>query len=117
MRDDDSPGLCRGEIFGQQAGPGRDGCRVVHAGVDQRPAALFFDRPQIDVVERKRQRHADPANAGCHLAGLPVLEGRQRVAQTVAIDFAGVLALEGLTVGREQRGIGDAIWRACRGDV
>ena len=99
MRDDDASGLVRCQVFCQHSGPGRDGFGVVDAGIDKRPAALLRDGPQVDVVERERQRHADPAHAGRHLAGLAVVKRRQRVAQPVAIDFTAVLTLKHLTVG------------------
>jgi hypothetical protein len=38
--------------------------RRVDAGVDDGPAVLFLDQPQIDVVELEGQRHPQPVDAG-----------------------------------------------------
>ena len=37
---------------------------VVDAAVDDGPAVLVLDQPQIDVVELEGQRHAQPVDAG-----------------------------------------------------
>ena len=36
---------------------------VADARVDDRPAVLILHEPQVDVVERERQRHAEPVDA------------------------------------------------------
>ena len=40
------------------------------AGVDEREAVAVGEDPQVDVVERERQRHADPPHPGGDLEGL-----------------------------------------------
>ena len=37
--------------------------RIAYAGVDDGPSTLVRDDPEVDMVERKRQRHAEPMNA------------------------------------------------------
>jgi hypothetical protein len=62
---------------------------VVDAAVDHRPAGHAVQgvaqQPEVDVVERKGQPHADPAHAGRHFHGFAGLG--QRVAQGV-VEFA-----------------------------
>src|SRR4030095_11265758 len=41
-------------------GPGR---RVAESAIDERKSALLLEQPEVDMVERKRQRHAQPVNA------------------------------------------------------
>ncbi len=54
----------------------------VNARIDQCPAVVFLDQPEIDVGQLKRQRHSHPVNAGRglhHFAGLR--NARERIAQ------------------------------------
>jgi hypothetical protein len=37
------------------------------AGIDDGPARAVFEQPEVDVVERERQRHAQPVDAGRNL--------------------------------------------------
>ena len=57
---------------GQHLLPGGAGGVGGHAAIDHAPAlaafALVPQHPQIDVVEGERPRHAQPADAGRHLA-------------------------------------------------
>ena len=48
----------------EQLFPDRTGLAVADAGVDDGPAAFVLQQPKVDVVERKRQRHAEPVDAG-----------------------------------------------------
>lgn len=54
--------------------PGLAHQAAVQAGIDGGPAALaglaVVDQPQVDVVEGKRQRHAQPAHTGRHFGRL-----------------------------------------------
>jgi hypothetical protein len=59
----------------QQPLPQTLGLLVVDAGIDDRPAGAVVDQPEIDVVEREGQRHAQPAHARRHLG---YLTGRRR---------------------------------------
>ena len=51
----------------------------VVAGIDDRPAVAVDQQPQIDVIERERQRHPHPVDAGHDLEGFAVLEPPERV--------------------------------------
>jgi hypothetical protein len=42
----------------------------VEAGVDDGPAVLFLEQPEVDVVQLEGQRHAQPAHAGRDLQRL-----------------------------------------------
>ena len=44
--------------------PGLGGLRPLHAGVDQRPAALVLQSPDVDEGQRAAERHAHPHHAG-----------------------------------------------------
>src|SRR5439155_23880832 len=60
------------EVRGEDALP--QGARVVEAdaGVDDGPARAVLEEPEVDVVELKRQRHAQPVYSGsdrAHLGG------------------------------------------------
>jgi hypothetical protein len=67
--------LARQRILRDQGLPVQLHIAHVHAGIDGAPAAVAVgDQPQIDVVERIRQRHAYPAHAliascGCERHG------------------------------------------------
>jgi len=39
-------------------------CVEGKAGIDDRPAAVVFEQPEIDVVQRERKRHPQPVDAG-----------------------------------------------------
>ncbi len=54
---------------------------AVHHGPAVLPVDLVPQQPQVDVVQRKRQAHAYPSDAGCHLQR--AAGGRQNVAQGV----------------------------------
>ena len=64
MRDDDPPHRPAAEIAGKELLPQRGRLSPGKAAIDDRPARPVFQEPQIDVVERKGQRHAQPQNAG-----------------------------------------------------
>ena len=38
--------------------------RVAEAAVDERAAVAFVEQPEVDVVERERQRHPQPQQPG-----------------------------------------------------
>ncbi|MNE28017.1 hypothetical protein D3C80_1214440 [compost metagenome] len=72
--------------------PHLEGLRGVHAGVDHHPTVLVLKQVEVDVVEAKRQRHAQPEHPAGHFAHLAI--GRwlwPGVAQAVAqFSAAGV---------------------------
>jgi hypothetical protein len=77
--------------------PAGAGVGVVDAAVHRRPAVAAVDavaqQPQVDVVQRKRQRHAQPAHAGRHLQR-GARRGQlvaQRVAQRIFVGLAHVV--------------------------
>ena len=55
---------CDRGVRGQQGFPGGPRVVRVETAIDDRPAAGVLHQPEIDVVERERQRHAQPAHAG-----------------------------------------------------
>lgn len=57
--------------------PGVAGGVQAETGVDDRDAVAVFDQPQVDVVQREGQRHANPVHAGRDLQGFAGC--RQRV--------------------------------------
>jgi hypothetical protein len=65
------------EFFGEDALPGLPRLVGGDAAIDHGPAALpalrgidlIFQQPQVDVVQRKGQPHAQPAHAGRDLHG------------------------------------------------
>ena len=67
--DDARERACRRIVVGEMRLPQRARRRVAVAAVDQRPAVVFLEQPQVDVVERERQRHAQPVNAGRDVDG------------------------------------------------
>jgi DNA-binding transcriptional MerR regulator len=48
----------------EDALPQTPGRGIGDAAVDNRPAALVLEQPQVDVIELEGQRHAEPAHAG-----------------------------------------------------
>ena len=52
------------ELLGEDLLPERSRVLRIDAGVDDRPAVLLLDQPQVDVVELEGQRHAQPVDAG-----------------------------------------------------
>ena len=60
MREDHAPDVPEAleELVPQRARLG-----VADAGVDDGPTALLLQQPEIDMVERERQRHAEPVDA------------------------------------------------------
>ena len=52
------------ELLGEDLLPQFARVLRIDAGVDDGPAVLLLDQPQIDVVELERQRHAQPVDAG-----------------------------------------------------
>src|SRR5439155_19202914 len=67
---------------------------VPDAAVDECPARasvqFVFEQPEVDVIERKRQRHAQPVHAGRDLQGLA---GRRRRGVRILEDRFGGHAL------------------------
>ena len=64
VRHDDPSDRQSAEPLGKDPFPQLLGLRHRVAGVDDRPAGAVFEQPQIDVVEREGQRHAQPVHAG-----------------------------------------------------
>ena len=64
MRDDDPPHRPAAEMLGKDLLPQPGRRRAGKAAIDDRPARPVFQQPQIDVVEREGQRHAQPQHAG-----------------------------------------------------
>ena len=64
MRGDDAVERGALERGGKVMLPQRAGRDVAVAAIDLRPAILAGAKPQIDVVQRKGQRHAQPQHAG-----------------------------------------------------
>jgi hypothetical protein len=56
-------GLAR-QCVGEHGLPVRLDVVEVEAGVDDGPAVLLLQQPQVDVVQLEGQRHAQPAHAG-----------------------------------------------------
>ena len=61
MREDDAPDRLKAL---EEPFPQLTGLAVADAGVHDGPFALVLDDPQVDVIERERQRHAEPMDAG-----------------------------------------------------
>jgi hypothetical protein len=76
---DDHPAQRLAHARGEQPLPQRARRLVAETAVDQRPRRIsvlpVLEQPEIDVIERERQRHAQPVNARRDLAGL---RGRRR---------------------------------------
>src|SRR5262249_38674581 len=53
------------EVRREDALPERARVVAAYAGVDDGPARAVVEQPQVDVVELKRQRHAQPVDSGC----------------------------------------------------
>ena len=51
----------------EQLAPGGQRLVGAHPRVHHRPAVVFLDAPDVDVVQHHRQRHAHPHHAGRHL--------------------------------------------------
>src|SRR5204862_643868 len=58
------------DASGEDTLPQRARGVVANAAVDECPALAVFEQPEVDVVERKRQRHSQPVHAGRDLQGL-----------------------------------------------
>src|SRR6266705_512592 len=87
VRDDEAPDRAPRDASGEDALPQRARGVVADAAVDECPALAIFEQPEVDVVERKRQRHAQPVHAGRDLQGLA---GRWRSGVRILQDgFAG----------------------------
>jgi hypothetical protein len=72
VRGDDPLGFARAEVIVQQALPGCKRLCVLHAGINQRPAIAVTQSPQVDVLQRERQRHANPHHTGSHLKAMAI---------------------------------------------
>ena len=66
VRDDHAPHRAALERVDEMALPEVPRHLRAVARVDDGPAVAVLEQPQIDVVEREGQRHADPAHAGRH---------------------------------------------------
>jgi hypothetical protein len=64
MGRDDARDRLSGERLREVALPQRARVGAAVARVDQRPAVVFLEQPQVDVVERERQRHPQPQDPG-----------------------------------------------------
>ena len=64
MCDDDPADWAAGEALGEDPLPRFLGFRQGEAAIDDRPARPVVEQPQIDVVEREGQLHAQPQHAG-----------------------------------------------------
>ncbi len=67
MRDDDPAHGPARQGAGEQVAPDRAGAPGIEPGVDHRPAVAVIERVEIDMVERHRQRQAQPEDALGHL--------------------------------------------------
>ena len=65
--DDDAFYRSAAEMISEDLFPERFGRVDAVTAIDDGPAATIFQQPQIDVIQRKRQRHAQPKNAGHNL--------------------------------------------------
>jgi hypothetical protein len=70
MRHDDPVDRQSAQPLGKDPSPQFLGLRHRITGVDDRPARAVFEQPQIDVVEREGQRHAQPPHPGGDRQGL-----------------------------------------------
>jgi hypothetical protein len=70
MRDDDPRYRTAAEMRGKDALPSRFGFGHRVAAIDNCPTGPVFEQPQIDVVEREGQRHAQPQDSGCYGHGI-----------------------------------------------
>ena len=75
MRHDDPGDRQSAEPLGKDSLPQLLGWRHRIAGIDDRPTRAVFEEPQIDVVEREGERHAQPVHTRGDRQGLP---GRRR---------------------------------------
>jgi hypothetical protein len=75
--DDDADDGAIRELTGEQGFPQVARRRKPGPRVDRRDAALVVEQPEVDVVERERQRHPQPPDAGCDQGGRAAL-GRLR---------------------------------------
>ncbi|MNH32334.1 hypothetical protein D3C79_927700 [compost metagenome] len=57
--------------FAEHPIPDLTGLRGVHAGVHHHPAIGVAQQIEVDVVQAKRQRHAQPPHARRHFTHLP----------------------------------------------
>src|SRR5712691_922439 len=90
VRDDETPDRAPRDAFCEDALPQRARGVVADAAVDECPALAVFEQPEVDVVERKRQRHAQPVHAGRDLQGFA---GRRRRGVWILQDGFGGHAL------------------------
>jgi hypothetical protein len=67
MRADEPRHLLAVERAGEDPLPEPFGLGIADAGIDDCPAGAVLHEPEIDVVELKRQRHAQPAHARRHV--------------------------------------------------
>src|SRR5712691_9518559 len=63
VRHDDPADPAPAELGGEDLLPGRLGFRQREPGIDRGPGGPVFEQPQIDVVEREGQLHAQPQHA------------------------------------------------------
>jgi hypothetical protein len=69
VRDDDACHAPTRHRGGEMLFPDVPGGFDAVARVDDAPAVAVFQQPEVDVIQRKRQRHAQPVNAGCDFDG------------------------------------------------
>ena len=84
------PGLARGRVVDAAV---HHGPAIALEGRVLRVGLLVTQQPQVDVVQRKRQAHAQPEHAWRHLGGLA--GGRQMITQRVIQRGAGIWAVHG----------------------
>ena len=56
-------------------------CVIGNAAIDDGPAIAIGQQPQVDMVQRKWQTHAQPAHAGRDFQGMATV--RQRIGQRI----------------------------------
>ena len=98
VRHHDAGGSPAAQRRREMARPQIPGRRVAVAAVDERNTVALAHQPEVDVVERKRQRHADPADAG---RDLDRLAGGRRHGKRIEERFGHPARM----------GIGDHGWR------
>jgi hypothetical protein len=68
VRCDDPAERLTGQSRGNVNLPELARCRIAVTAIDLRPSTSITEEPQVDVIERERQGHAQPMNAGRDLA-------------------------------------------------
>ena len=64
MRDDHAPDRLAVKVLRKNLLPAAARLVGGETAIDYRPTVAIFEQPQVDVVQHKRQRHAQPKHAG-----------------------------------------------------